>query len=164
MPERILLPRYDGELSSYVPGSHPPVVPPEGRLESRVAYAAAHVVCNPLADNNPIVDADLDWDATLAYRRYLWSLGLSVAEAMDTAQHGMGLGWETSRELICRSLAEARAEGGAIACGAGTDHLEPSEGITLQDVKSAYEEQCVRSKGGTCFLAPAPIFSVRPCE
>ena len=154
MPERILLPRYDGELSSYVPGSHPAVVPPEGRPESRVAYAAAHVVCDPLADNNPMLDADLDWDATLAYRRYLWSLGLSVAEAMDTAQRGMGLGWETSRELIRRSLAEARAGGGDIACGAGTDHLELSEGITLQDVKSAYEEQCafVEGEGGRVIL------------
>ncbi len=154
MPERILLPRYDGELSSYVPGSHPPVVPPEGRPESRVAYAAAHVVCDPLADNNPTLDADLDWEATLAYRRYLWSLGLSVAEAMDTAQRGMGLGWETSQVLIRRSLAEARAEGGEIACGAGTDHLEPSEGITLQDVKSAYEEQCafVEDEGGRVIL------------
>jgi hypothetical protein len=154
VPERILLPRYDGELSSYVPGSHPPVVPPEGRPGSRVAYAAAHVVCDPLADNNPTLDADLDWDATLAYRRYLWSLGLSVAEAMDTAQRGMGLGWETSQALIRRSLAEARAEGGDIACGAGTDHLEPSEGITLQDVKSAYEEQCafVEGEGGRVIL------------
>lgn len=154
MPERILLPRYDGELSWYVPGSHPPVVPPGGRPESRVAYAAAHVVCNPLADNDPTLDADLDWDATLAYRRHLWSLGLSVAEAMDTAQRGMGLRWETSQALIRRSLAEARSEGAQIACGAGTDHLEPSAQTTLQEVKSAYEEQCafVEGEGGRVIL------------
>jgi Protein of unknown function (DUF993) len=80
--------------------------------------------------------------------------GLSIAEAMDTAQRGTGLGWETSQALIRRSLAEARAEGGEIACGAGTDHLEPSEGITLQDVKSAYEEQCafVEDEGGRVIL------------
>jgi hypothetical protein len=154
MPDRILLPRSDGELALYVPGSHPPVVPPEGRPQSRVAYAAAHVVCDPLADNDPALDADLDWDATLAYRRHLWSLGLSVAEAMDTAQRGMGLGWETSQALIRRSLAEARAEGGDIACGAGTDHLEPSERATLQNVKSAYAEQCafVEDEGGRVIL------------
>jgi len=154
MTERILLPRYDGELFAYVPGSHPPVVPPRGHPESRVAYAAAHVVCDPLADNNPTLDADLDWDATLAYRRHLWSLGFSVAEAMDTAQRGMGLGWEMSQILIRRSLAEARAEGAEIACGAGTDHLEPSEETTLQDVKSAYEEQCalVEGEGGRVIL------------
>ena len=163
MPERILLPRYDGELSSYVPGSHPPVVPPEGRPESRVAYAAAHVVCDPLADNNPTLDADLDWDATLAYRRYLWSLGLSVAEAMDTAQRGMGLGWETSRELIWRSIAEAGAEGGEIACGAGTDHLDPTEEATLSDIKRAYEEQCafVEGEGGRVILMASRALAAR---
>jgi hypothetical protein len=163
MPEQILLPRHDGELSSYVPGSHPPVVAPEGRLESRVAYAAAHVVCDPLADNNPTLDADLDWDATLAYRRHLWSLGLSVAEAMDTAQRGMGLGWETSQALIRRSLSEARAEGGDIACGAGTDHLEPSGGVTFSQVKSAYEEQCafVEGEGGRVILMASRALAAR---
>ena len=163
MPEQILLPRHDGELSSYVPGLHPPVVAPEGRPESRVAYAAAHVVCDPLADNNPTLDADLDWDATLAYRRHLWSLGLSVAEAMDTAQRGMGLGWETSQALIRRSLAEARAEGGDIACGAGTDHLEPSEEVTVSEVKSAYEEQCafVEGEGGRVILMASRALAAR---
>jgi Protein of unknown function (DUF993) len=154
VPETILLPRSDGELSPYVPGLQPPITPYEGRPESRVAYAAAHVVCNPLADNIPTVDANLDWNATLSYRRHLWSLGLSVAEAMDTAQRGMGLGWETSRELIRRSLAEAKAEGGEIACGAGTDHLEPSDRVTLTEVLDAYEEQCafVEGEGGRVIL------------
>jgi hypothetical protein len=112
------------------------------------------VVCDPLADNDPTIDADLDWEATLSYRRFLWSLGLSVAEAMDTAQRGMGLGWETSRELIRRSIAEARAEGGEIACGAGTDHLVPSDVASLSEIKSAYEEQCafVEGEGGRVIL------------
>ena len=69
----------------------------------------------------------IDWDATIAFRRHLWSLGLGVAEAMDTAQRGMGLDWPTSLELIRRSLDAAKDLPGAlIACGAGTDHLEPS--------------------------------------
>jgi hypothetical protein len=100
--------------------------------------------------NDPTFDADLDWEATLAYRRHLWSLGLSVAEAMDTAQRGMGLGWKTSRELIRHSLAEAREAGGGIACGAGTDHLDPAKEVTLREIKRAYEEQCafVEGEGG----------------
>src|SRR6266567_5922064 len=97
---------------------------------NRVAYSAAHVVADPLANVDPWLDAAIDWDATLAYRRYLWSLGLGVAEAMDTAQRGMGLGWPAARELIRRSLAEARAAGGMIACGAGTDHVLPGERVT----------------------------------
>jgi hypothetical protein len=107
-----------------------------------VAYAAAHVVADPLADSDPVTDARLDWEATLAYRQYLWSLGLAVAEAMDTAQRGMGLGWDTARELIRRASAEAKATPGAvIACGAGTDHLAPGQTTSLDDVVQAYEEQ-----------------------
>jgi hypothetical protein len=154
MAERLLLPRSDGTRSPYSPGVRAPFAPPAGRPRSRVAYAATHVVCDPLADNDPTLDADLDWEATLAYRRYLWSLGLSVAEAMDTAQRGMGLDWETTRELIQRSVAEARAADGDIACGAGTDHLEPSPKTQLADVRAAYEEQCefVEGEGGRVIL------------
>src|SRR6185369_6517911 len=92
----------------------------------------------------------IDWDATLAYRRYLWGLGLSVAEAMDTAQRGMGLDWPTSRELIRRSLAEAPKD--RIACGAGTDLLVGP--ATLDDIVAAYEEQCafVEQHGGRIIL------------
>src|SRR6267378_5940913 len=104
-------------------------------ITSRVAYAAAHVVCDPQSPT------EIDWEATLAYRRYLWSLGLGVAEAMDTAQRGMGLDWPQARELIRRSLAEARGAGGLIACGAGTDQLVPDPRVTLEDVEGAYEEQ-----------------------
>ncbi len=127
---------------------------PAGPIRSRVAYAAAHVVCDPLADCDPLSTAPLDWDATLAYRRYLWSFGLGVAEAMDTAQRGSGLGWPAARELIRRSLAEARAVHGLIACGAGTDHLAPGEQVTLDDVERAYEEQVgyVEEHGGRVIL------------
>ena len=154
MHNEILLPRTDGDLHPYGTVGEPVTVAPAAPPKSRVAYAAAHVVCNPLADNDPTFDADLDLEATLAYRRYLWSLGLSVAEAMDTAQRGMGLGWETSRELIRYSLAEARAAGGEIACGAGTDHLDPAKEVTLPEIKQAYEEQCafVEGEGGRVIL------------
>jgi hypothetical protein len=110
MHREILLPRADGAFHSYAPVGDPIDIAPVAPQRSRVAYAAAHVVCDPLADNDLTIDADLDWEATLFYRRYLWSLGLSVAEAMDTAQRGMGLGWETSRDLIRHSIANARAE------------------------------------------------------
>lgn len=89
----------------------------------RIVYAAAHVVADPLADNTPGSEARLDWDTTLAFRRHLWSHGLGVADAMDTAQRGMGLTWDTTAELIRRSAAEARACGGRLACGVGTDQL-----------------------------------------
>jgi hypothetical protein len=120
-----------------------------------VAYAAAHVVADALAPADPWLQPALDWDATLAYRTYLWSLGLGVAEAMDTAQRGMGLDWPTSLELIDRSLSLARATPGAvIACGAGTDHLEPRASTTLADVIAAYEMQCeaIESRGGRIIL------------
>src|SRR5205823_13741365 len=88
---------------------------------SRVAFAAAHVVADPLADVSPWLEPAIDWDATLAYRRHLWRLGLSVAEAMDTAQRGMGLDWTASQELIKRALLAAQVEHALdrIACGAG---------------------------------------------
>ncbi len=108
---------------------------------SRIAYAAAHVVADPHAPNGPGRPARLDWEATLAFRRHLWALGLGVADAMDTAQRGMGLDWAATRELIARSGAEARACGGRIACGAGTDQL-PEGPASLETIAAAYEEQC----------------------
>lgn len=112
----------------------------------RRIFAAAHVVADPLADNTPGAPARLDWEATLAFRRRLWGLGLGVAEAMDTAQRGSGLDWPGAAELIRRSAAEARAEGGDLVCGAGTDQLDqhggPSHGPPgLREVAEAYEEQ-----------------------
>jgi Protein of unknown function (DUF993) len=122
---------------------------------NRVAFAAAHVVANPMADNNPSLDIAIDWDTTLAFRRHLWSLGFGVAEAMDTAQRGMGLDWPTSLELIQRSVAEARGVPGAVVfSGAGTDHLAPRPDVTLAQVIQAYEEQCaaVEAVGGRIIL------------
>jgi hypothetical protein len=122
----------------------------------RVAFAAAHVVADPLAEQDPRSEAVLDWDATLDYRRYLWSLGLGVAEAMDTAQRGMGLDWETSLELIRRSVAAAADYDGpaVVACGVGTDHLGVDACQDLEQVIAAYEAQCgaVEAVGGRIIL------------
>jgi hypothetical protein len=136
------LPTEDGlvdyPLAADAPAAYdPPASPPR----TRVAYAAAHVVADPLAANGPGSPAALDWEATLAFRRHLWRYGLGVADAMDTAQRGMGLDWAATRELIARSGAEARACGGLLCCGAGTDQLPPGE-ATLARVLGAYREQC----------------------
>jgi hypothetical protein len=121
---------------------------------NRIAYAAAHVVADPLADNDPWLGASIDWDRTLAFREHLWSLGFGVAEAMDTAQRGMGLDWAQSLELIQRSVSAAKTGGHLIACGAGTDHLTPGPNVTIDDVIAAYEMQCeaVEATGGRVIL------------
>ncbi|MFF8730379.1 dihydrodipicolinate synthase family protein [Streptomyces sp. NPDC015171] len=132
------LPAPDGTLRTYEPRTAPLPAAPGTPFTSRTVLAAAHVVADPRADTAPGSPAAVDWDATLAFRRHLWSHGLGVAEAMDTAQRGMGLDWAGAAELIRRSAAEARAAGGRIACGAGTDQLT---GGTLAGVRAAYEEQ-----------------------
>jgi hypothetical protein len=154
MPTTLKLPRADRTLAPYTLGRPSVFQPPAGPLRGRVAYAAAHVVCDPLANINPTLEVALDWETTLAYRRHLWSFGFAVAEAMDTAQRGMGLDWATTQELIRRSLAEARAVGGRVACGAGTDHLPPGPGVTLEAVEAAYAEQVgfVEGLGGQVIL------------
>ncbi|MBX5155543.1 MULTISPECIES: dihydrodipicolinate synthase family protein [unclassified Rhizobium] len=121
----------------------------------RIAFAAAHVVADPLADNDPWLTPAIDWDRTLAFRHRLWDLGLGVAEAMDTAQRGMGLGWSEARDLIRRALGEAAGRKDAlIACGAGTDHLTPGPDVTVDTILKAYEEQIetVEAAGGRIIL------------
>ncbi|KIQ65466.1 hypothetical protein TR51_16415 [Kitasatospora griseola] len=113
---------------------------PSGPASSRVAFAAAHVVADPLGGNAPGAPAAVDWEGTLKFRHRLWELGLGVADAMDTAQRGMGLDWAATQELIARSGAEAKAVGGRLACGAGTDQLA-SVNVPLAEVSAAYEEQ-----------------------
>src|SRR6266700_8312238 len=140
---RIKLPSEGGKLEEFRLSAPRDFGAAGRKAFNRVALAAAHVVADPIAAGSPWFDAAVDWDAPLAYRRYLWSLGLGVAEAMDTAQRGMGLNWPSSLELIDRSLSLARATPGAlIACGAGTDHLEPRPNTTADDVIAAYELQC----------------------
>ncbi|MBY3109161.1 dihydrodipicolinate synthase family protein [Rhizobium laguerreae] len=121
----------------------------------RIAFAAAHVVADPLADNDPWLTPAIDWERTLAFRHRLWDLGLGVAEAMDTAQRGMGLGWPEARDLLRRALAEAAGRKDAlIACGAGTDHLTPGPDVTVDTIIKAYEEQIetVEAAGGRIIL------------
>ncbi|MFF9600869.1 dihydrodipicolinate synthase family protein [Streptomyces sp. NPDC014684] len=134
----LALPGADGSLRGYEPRTEPLAVTPGTPLTSRTVFSAAHVVADPFADTTPDSPAAVDWDATLAFRRHLWSHGLGVAEAMDTAQRGMGLDWAGAAELIRRSAAEARSVGGRIVCGVGTDQIT---GGGLADVRAAYEEQ-----------------------
>ncbi|WP_329068079.1 dihydrodipicolinate synthase family protein [Streptomyces sp. NBC_01429] len=135
------LPSPGGGTRAYTPRAEPARFGTGGApLASRTVFSAAHVVADPYADISPDAPAAVDWDATLAFRRHLWSHGLGVAEAMDTAQRGMGLDWAGAAELIRRSAAEAKAVGGRIACGVGTDQLAPGT-HSLADVRAAYEEQ-----------------------
>ncbi|ATL27913.1 dihydrodipicolinate synthase family protein [Streptomyces formicae] len=142
----VLLPAEGGGTRAYTPREAPRPTRAAPRptgggspLTSRTVFSAAHVVADPYADVPPEGPAAVDWDATLAFRRHLWSHGLGVAEAMDTAQRGMGLDWAGAAELIRRSAAEAKAVGGRIACGVGTDQLTaPADLLT---VRTAYEEQ-----------------------
>lgn len=113
---------------------------PRTPATSRIAYAAAHVIPHPWAENVPGAPADIDWEATLAFRRHVWSWGLGVADAMDTAQRNMGLDPAATRELITRSAAEARSVGGAIVVGVNTDHVDEAS-ISLDRVIDAYTEQ-----------------------
>lgn len=113
---------------------------PASPLRSRVAYAAAHVVPVVWGDNTPGQPADIDWDSTLAFRRNVYSWGLGVADAMDTAQRNMGLDAAATRELISRSAQVAREEGGSVVVGVNTDHVAESH-ISLDQVIDAYKEQ-----------------------
>ena len=142
---RIRLPLINGLMQYTLNDAGPLPVVPGPPPTSRVVYAAAHVVVDPL---RPQV---LDMEATMAFRRHLWSLGFGVAEAMDTAQRGMGLDWQTARELIRVS---ANERGGPIACGANTDQLEAGKAATIDDVIAAYEEQCeaIEAAGGRVIL------------
>lgn len=145
------LPGADGALHGYTPSMRTPIVAPDRPAFNRIAYSAAHVVADPLAAIDPWMQSALDWDATIAYRQRLWSMGLGVAEAMDTAQRGMGLDWRTSLELIRRSLDAARDYPGAlVASGCGTDQLPPESARHVDDVIRAYEEQmeAIEALGG----------------
>jgi hypothetical protein len=144
----ITLPGLDGRLSPFTtsePRGYPDVA--QGPF-SRIAFSAVHVVADPLSTVDPWVGCAVDWDATIAYRSRLWDLGLGVAEAMDTAQRGMGLDWPTSLELIRRSIDASRDHPGArVFSGCGTDHLVPGERLTVADVIDAYEHQAEAIEG-----------------
>ena len=145
------LPDAKGGLSTYTVRGNTPARPPAGVTFNRVAFSAAHVVADPRAAVDPWLDCAVDWDATIAYRQYLWGLGLGVAESMDTAQRGMGLDWPTSLELIRRSLDAAKSVPGArVASGCGTDHLDPASVKSVDEVIRGYETQmaAIEALGG----------------
>ncbi|MDK1375977.1 MULTISPECIES: dihydrodipicolinate synthase family protein [unclassified Sinorhizobium] len=151
----LLLPRQDGSLEHYRLQGTPIARPAKVPTFNRIAYAAAHVVSDPFRDSDPWGKPAIDWEATMAFRHHLWSLGFRIAEAMDTAQRGMGLAWPDAQELIRRSLAEAKSVPGAdLACGAGTDHLSPDAARSIEDVIAAYEEQIgfVEAEGGRAIM------------
>ncbi|AXA40641.1 dihydrodipicolinate synthase family protein [Rhizobium leguminosarum] len=146
----------DGKIVPYtLTGTPIALAKRDAKAFPRIAFAAAHVVADPLADNDPWLTPAIDWERTLAFRHRLWDLGLGVAEAMDTAQRGMGLGWPDARDLIRRALSEAAGRKDAlIACGAGTDHLTPGPDVTIDTILRAYEEQIetVEAAGGRIIL------------
>jgi hypothetical protein len=142
LAETVRLPRADGTTYEYTLTGQFLYAANGTPPRSRIAYAATHVVAEALGA--------IDWERTLAFRRHIWGYGLGVAEAMDTAQRGMGLDWGASRELIRLSVAEARGAKGRIVCGANTDQLTPGSARALRDIEVAYEEQCelIESLGG----------------
>ena len=145
------LPTTEGKLAAY-PVREPRQFQKPAKPFTRKALAAAHVVAEPLSTKDPWLDAAIDWDATIVYRRHLWSWGFGVAEAMDTAQRGMGLDWSSSLMLIEKSVREARTIAGAeVWSGAGTDHMAHTN---LDGVIRAYEEQCgaIEKLGGRIIL------------
>jgi hypothetical protein len=152
---QLKLPRADRSIETYrLASSRTFPAKLQGTL-NRVAFSAAHVVADPLASVDPWLTAAVDWDRTIAFREHVWDLGLGVAEAMDTAQRGMGLDWPTSLELIQRSVNAAKARGNALVfSGAGTDHLAAEDAKSLDDVIRAYEEQigAIEKAGGRIIL------------
>ncbi|WP_160871496.1 dihydrodipicolinate synthase family protein [Shinella sp. AETb1-6] len=149
------LPLADGGTEAYALVGTPTPRPAATPSFNRIAYAAAHVVSDPRRDARPWEAPAIDWERTMAFRHHLWSLGFRIAEAMDTSQRGMGLDWAGAQELIRRSLAEAKTVPGAdLACGAGTDHLNPVDARSLDDVIRAYEEQVgfVEKQGGRSIM------------
>lgn len=159
----VTLPSRDGSLERYRLGMRRTSPSTGGPIRSRMAYAAAHVVTDPLRAEFGGSPTMLDWDATLAFRRHLWCQGLGVAEAMDTAQRGDGLGWDLARELIERSAGEASQHGGHLVAGAGTDQLDDARPCGIPEVIRAYRQQvdAVRSAGaGVVLLASRQLAAV----
>lgn len=149
---KITLPDSRGLLSDYHLTGTPIEARPLGPDPARIVFAAAHVVAHPFAASDPTGRAALDWDATMAFRRHLAGLGLGIAEAMDTAQRGMGLDWAGALELITRTRAEL--PDALVFNGAGTDQLDPTDARNLDDVKRAYLEQieAIQKVGGRIIL------------
>ena len=160
----LTLPAYDGTLTPYaLQGT--PLIPRAPRVAlTRTAFAAAHVISDPLAERSPWdTRPAVDWDATLAFRAGLWDQGLGLAEAMDTAQRGMGVDWATARELITRTMRAAKAHPLAprVACGAGTDHVALADLRDAAAITAAYETQAevIEAAGGQLILMASRAFT-----
>ncbi|GAB4577045.1 MAG: dihydrodipicolinate synthase family protein [Roseibium sp.] len=159
----LTLPTRDKRLEPYTP-TGTPLVPRAPRMPfTRTAFAAAHVVSDPLRERNPWdTRPAVDWEATLAFREGLWNQGLGLAEAMDTAQRGMGVDWLTAKELIERTMTAARAHPlkPRVACGAGTDHAAPEDLRSLDSIAAAYETQmeAIEAAGGQVILMASRAF------
>ena len=160
----LTLPTYHGTLVPYaLQGT--PLTPRAPRVAlTRTAFAAAHVISDPLAERSPWdTRPAVDWDATLAFRVGLWDQGLGLAEAMDTAQRGMGVDWATARELITRTMRAAKAHPLAprVACGAGTDHVALADLRDAAAIRSAYETQAevIEAAGGQLILMASRAFT-----
>ena len=151
---KIKLPNLNGVAESYHLKGEPIAIRKPRTPFNRIAFAAAHVVANPFSNADPSGSPDIDWDRTLAYRRYLLDLGFGIAEAMDTSQRGMGLDWPKALDLIAQSLAHAGKRSGQIYSGSGTDHLAPANARSLDDVIRAYLEQlnAIQNLGGRIIL------------
>lgn len=151
------LPTYGGGLEAYALQGDP-LVPRAPRVPlTRTAFAAAHVVSDPLAERDPWVGRPaVDWENTLRFRHWLWDQGLGLAEAMDTAQRGMGVDWLTAKELIEHTMVEAKAHPlkPRVACGAGTDHKTLAELRDEAAIIAAYETQmeAIEAAGGQVIL------------
>ena len=151
----IRLPMPDGSIELYRLSAPRELPARPAAPFNRIVFSAAHVVADPLSASDPWLDAAIDWERSIAYRQHLWDLGLGVAEAMDTAQRGMGLDWPTSLELVRRSVAASKGRNNALVfSGAGTDHLEPQAAKSVDDVIRAYEEQveAIEAVGGRIIL------------
>ena len=159
----LTLPTYDGKMEGYKLSGEPLVARAPTVPLPRTAFAAAHVVSDPLRERNPWdTRPAVDWDATLAFRTSLWDQGLGLAEAMDTAQRGMGVDWLTAKELIERTMVAAKAHplNPRIACGAGTDHIALDNLKTPEDIRAAYTEQAeaIEAAGGQLILMASRAF------
>lgn len=153
----MLLPTYDGTLQDYRLTGEPLTPRAPGVALTRTAFAAAHVISDPLAERDPWSGRPaVDWEATLAFRVGLWDQGLGLAEAMDTAQRGMGVDWPTALELIQRTMVAAKAHPmrPRVACGAGTDHMALADLTSLLAITSAYrtQMQAIEAAGGQIIL------------
>ena len=151
----ILLPAAGADVQRYtLRGPQRETVHHERAPRSRTAYAAAHVVIDPLSTADPALSPAIDWDATLAFRHHVWDLHLGVAEAMDTAQRGMGLPPGLVRELIERSCREADSRGALIGCGACTDDIPYDRPTPLSQIEASYLQQCewIEAAGGRVVL------------